>query len=118
MSIYPLITEEKQKLYEKIHMGYTNLRNDIPDICGYYGRACRQMNDKADRMLCMGCTLSIFISTVEAIIEKCNEKEAIGIESLYDSDICDIEEMLESKCIHVDYSYIANVLDYLIEERQ
>lgn len=32
-----------------------------PCICGYYGRACRQMNDKADRFLCTGCALAEFI---------------------------------------------------------
>ena len=32
----------------------------VPCICGYYGRACRQMNDKADRFLCTGCALAEF----------------------------------------------------------
>ena len=34
---------------------------NVPCICGYYGRACRQMNDKADRFLCTECALAEYI---------------------------------------------------------
>ena len=115
MSIYPVITKGKQELYEEIYLAHTDLQNDIPEICGYYGRACRRMDGEANRMLCQGCSLASFVSTVEAIIECCNEKEAIGLERLYDSDIYDIENALKKKCIHVDFSYIEKVLDYITE---
>ena len=111
-----MITKEKQKLYEKIFLEHENLQNNVPEICGYFGRACRQMNDKADRMLCNSCTLSVFISTVETILEVCNQKESIGIERLYDSDILTIQEKLEKRLIKVDISYIENILDSLTEE--
>ena len=39
---------------------YDESECEVPCICGYYGRACRQMNDKADRMLCTGCALAEF----------------------------------------------------------
>lgn len=115
MSLYPVITEKKQELYEKIYLKHTDLKNDIPEICGFYGRACRRMNDEANRMLCQGCTLSVFTSTIEAIMNKCNEKENIGIEHLYDSDIYDIQDALKRKCVNVKFSYIEKVLDYLTE---
>lgn len=116
MSIFPVITKEKQKLYEKIHLAHTDLENNVSEICGYYGRACRRMGGEADRMPCLHCSLSTFVSTVEAIVSKCDEKEAIGIGSLYDSDIYDIQNELNKKCVHVDYSYIEKVLDYLTED--
>lgn len=116
MSIFPVITKEKQKLYEKIFLDNKKLKNNIPCICGYYGRACRNMDDTANSMLCNGCTLSIFVSTVEAILEVSNEKEKNGIKSLYDSDIYDIQSKLKDKCINVEYAYIENVLDKLVKE--
>ena len=116
MSIFPIITKEKQELYEKIYSKHTDLKNDIPEICGYYGRACRHMDDNADSMLCNGCTLSVFVSTVEAILERIKEKEAIGIESLYDSDIRDIQEELKEKVIKVEISYVEHILEYLVED--
>lgn len=115
MSIFPIITKEKQKMYEKIYLDSEKFENNVPCICGYYGRACRQMNDKADRMLCNGCELSIFVSTVETILEVSNEKEKIGIKSLYDSDIYDVQSKLKEKCINVKYSYIENILDELVK---
>lgn len=118
MRIFPIITEKKQEMYEKIYSDHTVLRNDTSEICGYYGRACRHMGDRADRMLCNGCTLSVFVSTVETILECINEKEAVGIESLYDSDIRDIQERLKEKMVKVKYSYIEHILEYLTEESE
>lgn len=115
MSIFPVITKEKQRMYEKMYLDNEKLENNVPCICGYYGRACRQMNNKADRMLCNGCELSIFVSTLEAILEVSNDKEKIGIKSLYDSDIYDVQSKLKEKCINVKYSYIENVLDELVK---
>lgn len=116
MSIFPIIKKEKQKKYEEIYLKHPDLENNIPCICGYYGRACRKMDETANSMLCNGCTLSLFVSTVEAIMECCAEKEKIGIDHLYDSDIFDIQNKLREKVIKVDYSYIEHILQYLTEE--
>ena len=116
MSIFPLITKKRQALYEEIYTKHADLKCRIPEICGYYGRACRCMDNRANRMLCQGCSLSVFISTAEAINEQCNKKEALGIENLYDSDILDIVDALVEKCVPVDYSYVTKVLDYLTED--
>lgn len=114
MEMFVTITKERQKLYEILYMDNNELNNNVPCICGLYGRACRQMNNKADRRLCSECSLRIFISTVEAIIEICDEKEKIGISHLYDSDILDIQSKLKKECvIDVECSYIENVLNYL-----
>lgn len=113
--MFATITKERQKLYEKIYFDNVEFKNNIPYICGYYGRACRQMNDKADRMLCNRCTLSIFISTIESILEICNEKEKLEIKSLYDSDIYDVQTRLKEKGINAEFSYIENILEELIK---
>lgn len=115
MSIFPVITEGKQKSYEKIAKSNRYIKNKIPCICGYYGRACRNMNNTANSMLCTSCSLSKFVSTVEAIVERMDEKEKMGIEKLYDSDIRDVQLKLQKKSILVEYSYIENVLDALIK---
>lgn len=75
MEMFVTITKERQELYEKLYTDNSELNNNVPYICGLYGRACRQMNNKADRRLCSECSLRIFISTVEAVLEVCNEKE-------------------------------------------
>ena len=50
--MFQIITNEKQKAFEenciKNKVGSDENECKIPCICGYYGRACRQMNDKAD----------------------------------------------------------------------
>lgn len=63
--MFPTITSKKQKEFEK-NCIRNNIASDeskcnVPCICGYYGRACRQMNEKADRFLCTGCALAEFI---------------------------------------------------------
>lgn len=63
--MFPIITSKKQKEFEKYCIR-NNITSDeskcnVPCICGYYGRACRQMNDKADRFLCTGCALAEYI---------------------------------------------------------
>lgn len=62
--MFSVITREKQKKFEE-NCIRNNIASDeskckVPNICGYYGRACRQMNDKADRFLCMRCALAEF----------------------------------------------------------
>ena len=63
-SISPIITEKKQKDFEEscIKTGIASVESEcgVPCICGYYGRACNQMDDKADRFLCIGCALAEF----------------------------------------------------------
>ena len=59
--MFPTITSEKQKEFEencvKNKVGSDESECKTLCICGYYGR---QMNDKADRMLCTGCALADF----------------------------------------------------------
>lgn len=116
MNIFPIITKEKQKMYEEIYLRHPDLHNNIPCICGCYGRACRNMDETANSMLCNSCTLSLFVSIVEAILECCAEKENIGIEHLHDSDIYDIQNKLRKKTIKADFFYIEHILQYLTEE--
>ena len=62
--MFEIVTKEKQKQFEeqciKKGIGSSQEECSVPCICGYYGRACRQMNKKADRMLCMCCALAEF----------------------------------------------------------
>lgn len=61
---YPIITKEKQNLYENTLE--KNREEYIPEICGFYGRACRQMGklEGANRTLCSGCTLAEYCKTL------------------------------------------------------
>lgn len=110
MSI-PIITDNRQKLYEKILINTNVLIDNIPQECGKYGRTC--INNNANSVICKNCSLSIFVQTVEEIIKKCDEKESLGIKYLYDSDISDIETSLREKSIIVKYSYIEKLLTIL-----
>ena len=54
----PIVTPERQQAFEQA----ATLAGDLdttPTICGYYGRACYQMNspEGANRCLCYGCPL-------------------------------------------------------------
>lgn len=40
MKTFPIITKTAQKEFEHCAMG-TSVKEEIPCICGYYGRACR-----------------------------------------------------------------------------
>jgi len=64
--IYPIVTRERQQAYEYAALQAGNADN-TPSICGYYGRACRKMDDPegADRCLCHGCALKEYCFTVE-----------------------------------------------------
>lgn len=55
--MYPIITKLLQEDYEHKTLGS---EDKTPDICGYYGRACRQMDkaEGANRMLCTYCELA------------------------------------------------------------
>lgn len=48
MEMFVTITKERQELYEKLYTDNSELNNNVPYICGLYGRVCRQMNNKAD----------------------------------------------------------------------
>lgn len=64
--MFTIITKAKQKAFEAQHEG-TNAADQIPCICGYCGRACRQMekDEGANRNLCMGCPLAEFSEQVD-----------------------------------------------------
>ena len=49
--IFPIITEKLQRQFEK---KCKETRDQTPDICGYYGRACRclESEEGANRALC------------------------------------------------------------------
>lgn len=57
---FPVITKDLQKAFEQQYKGKAV---SIPSICGYYGRACRQMDkgEGANRLPCLYCSLSKFI---------------------------------------------------------
>lgn len=58
--MFAKITREVQKEFERKCKG--EIPENIPMICGYLGRACRQMNkaEGANRMNCMDCPLAEF----------------------------------------------------------
>jgi len=58
--MFPIITKLLQQSYET--ETEPKGKDTTPELCGYYGRACRQMNKEegANRMLCSGCGLKIF----------------------------------------------------------
>lgn len=64
MGVFPVITQSGQKSFEKAVEGQIDR---TPIICGYYGRACRQMENAkgANRMLCTGCPLAEFVKKGE-----------------------------------------------------
>lgn len=118
--IHPVITIEKQKAYEKIFRGNEKFENTVPWICGIYGRACHKRMDEDTACLCMcveECSLRKFVAVAETIREQCEEKEKIGIDHLFDSDIYEIQEKLKQKYVYdATFSYIENVLEALVKE--
>ena len=63
---FRVITNDLQKSYETACI-QNNVKDTTPLICGYYGRACRRMNDVdgADRVLCRQCPLPSFTITAK-----------------------------------------------------
>ena len=59
MAAFPVITKSLQEAYEQGTKGSTD---KTPDTCGYYGRACRQLEkaEGANRALCQGCGLRVY----------------------------------------------------------
>lgn len=116
MSIFPIITEERQSMYEDFAFWNKNAKykNDIPCICGVYGRACRSMNEKANSMLCTDCPLSNFVGTMESIVMYCNTNTR-NLENLNPEDIREIGMMPMVKFITDKENFITNVRDYLIQ---
>ena len=108
MGLFPEVTKERQNLYERMCKLNTHLENNIPTICGIYGRACRQMNDKADRFLCNGCTLAKFIATMDVINEKADAKEDKN--AVTNEDFEEIIEELKRKTINADAKYVNMVI--------
>ena len=56
-AVFPIITKALQEAYEKANEGN---KDETPEICGYYGRACRQLekSEGANRMTCQYCGLA------------------------------------------------------------
>lgn len=54
---FRIITKSLQKEFEE---AMTGKQDETPAICGYYGRACRQMEkvEGCNRMLCTMCPLA------------------------------------------------------------
>lgn len=54
----PTITKEIQKQYEQ----RKETQRGLPQICGFWGRACRQMGkaEGANRVPCIRCPLALF----------------------------------------------------------
>ncbi len=66
--MFPRITDCVQQYFEKEN------GSAVPELCGYKGRACRQMNSEegANRMLCMSCPLKEFSDKNRLLAEKEN----------------------------------------------
>lgn len=58
--MFPKIDENIQKGYETVESHIPEEEKHIPIICGYKGKACRQMNkdEGANRVLCLDCSLA------------------------------------------------------------
>lgn len=67
---FPIITREVQKQFED-ESG--DKPDEVPVICGYYGRACRCLGspEGADRMLCWHCPLADYAAQRK---DKSNDK--------------------------------------------
>ena len=65
-TIFPIITPEHQRTYEQtaIQAGVRST-DAVPCICGYYGRACRRMDNPegASLRLCDGCALAAYYAS-------------------------------------------------------
>lgn len=57
----------------------------------------------------------LYRKVIKAIIRICDEKEAIGIRCLHDSDIYDIQNILKAQGENVVYSDIEHILNDLIK---
>lgn len=65
--VFPIVTNALQKAFEN---ETKELSDTTPEICGYYGRACRQMGKEegANRAICMVgsvCPLAKYIKEKE-----------------------------------------------------
>ena len=114
ISIFPTITEKIQCLYEDFAFlnGDVKYKEDIPCICGYYGRACRHMNDMANSVLCTNCLLSNFASVVEAAEEYCKLK-GCKLQELNKNSCEKIHVELQNKVVRVKIDFIEDVINYL-----
>ena len=84
----------------------------IPTFLTTFGTSPRNEN----KFHCNNCSLRIFALACEAIKEQYDDKESLGIDYLYDSDILEIQEILENNHIHVNPSYIETILESLANE--
>ncbi len=63
LRVFPIVTGSIQKCFEKTYTG----KKEVPCICGYFGRACRQMekSEGANRGLCDCCPLAEYAAQEE-----------------------------------------------------
>lgn len=68
LRVFPVITEDRQQAYEQTAQQASDT-DGTPLICGFYGRACRRMNDPegANRALCNGCKLSEYCKAADML---------------------------------------------------
>ncbi len=109
---YPVITESVQRLYESYcnemeKNGETSV-NEVPCICGCYGRACRSLNKPADTMLCNGCTLYKFAATFGEILKRHHET------CIREDDIEQLVRTMEERHLPgAGASYIESITEWL-----
>lgn len=117
MSIFPTITEKTQSLYEDFAFldKDTKYKEDIPCICGYYGRACRKMNHTANSVLCTDCPLSNFASVMNTV-EEYRRVKGCKLQELNTNSYEEIHRMLQNKAVRVKVDIIENVVNYLKRE--
>lgn len=60
-----VMTESVQAGFEKANEGRPD---GTPEICGYYGRACRQMGTTPSHAPCMHCPLAKYLDEAKRII--------------------------------------------------
>lgn len=87
---------------------HLKINNEVQKL---YENYCKRKNNVSSK-----CTLATFVSIVDAINEKCKNKEKLGVKNVHDSDIRDIQECLTTKNIKVEYVYIKDILEYLNED--
>lgn len=64
--MFPIITKELQKKFENQCIN-TEKQSNVPEICGYFGRGCRQMgkSEGTNRVLCIKCQLAEFAESIQ-----------------------------------------------------
>lgn len=87
---FPIITVALQREFEQTNR-YTEA---IPCICGYFGRACRQMEkiEGANRAICIGCELAEYVKERLQKMGRCDRIIQIANEENICCDVWDENE--------------------------